>query len=177
MQKTSLRLDPAKAKCATEELNPDMFFADDPSYDNYSKALTAGAKKVCLSCELQKECYEFALDNKLDGVWGGTTTSERNTMLNRISRTGSVEDRRRLNKPTNLNERNTESALRAGLAIAEDLAKAIELDNGRAKPETIMMARLKVENPGMSYGDMALQIGFSKATIQNRLQRFARRNK
>jgi WhiB family redox-sensing transcriptional regulator len=36
------------------------------------------AKRVCINCEAQKNCLEFALaTNQESGVWGGTTEDER----------------------------------------------------------------------------------------------------
>ncbi len=39
------------------------------------------AKAVCGRCLVQTECLEFALeDQTLDGIWGGTTRSERHKL-------------------------------------------------------------------------------------------------
>lgn len=41
---------------------------------------TALAKSLCKSCPFVLECLEFALANKAQGIWGGTTTEERKAM-------------------------------------------------------------------------------------------------
>jgi WhiB family redox-sensing transcriptional regulator len=41
-------------------------------------ASTKDAKLVCANCKVVKQCLEFALEtNKYNGIWGGTTESER----------------------------------------------------------------------------------------------------
>lgn len=41
------------------------------------------AKRICGTCPVIDECLQFALDNKLEGIWGGTSTSERKRILRR----------------------------------------------------------------------------------------------
>ena len=39
------------------------------------------AKKVCLACDVQAQCLEYALRNREDiGVWGATSPQERRAM-------------------------------------------------------------------------------------------------
>ena len=39
---------------------------------------TRDAKKVCLTCEVQTECLEYALENdERFGIWGGLSERER----------------------------------------------------------------------------------------------------
>lgn len=65
-----------------EELQPfgiDPFFADegDEAYDTNSLRVKA-AKAACDRCPVQEACLEYALTaNVPDGIWGGTTPSER----------------------------------------------------------------------------------------------------
>ena len=41
-------------------------------------AKLAQAKRVCAGCDVQLECFEYALANpKLQGVWGGAAEKER----------------------------------------------------------------------------------------------------
>ena len=67
-----LRMPPhwtALARCA--EVDPAPFF---PGKGESTKP----AKKVCAGCEVRVTCLEYALsDPELDGVWGGTSTRER----------------------------------------------------------------------------------------------------
>ncbi|GAA1714726.1 WhiB family transcriptional regulator [Brachybacterium phenoliresistens] len=41
---------------------------------------TTAARKVCGSCPVRAECLELALQDTLDGIWGGTTPNERKAM-------------------------------------------------------------------------------------------------
>jgi WhiB family redox-sensing transcriptional regulator len=42
---------------------------------------TAQPKAVCRLCPVQAECLQYALDNPVDGVWGGTTVRERRALV------------------------------------------------------------------------------------------------
>jgi len=55
--------------------DPDMFFPepDEPGFYKQQKA----AKAVCAECYFRLPCLEYAVDNHLLGIWGGTTMSER----------------------------------------------------------------------------------------------------
>lgn len=53
----------------------------DPDIFNPSRGkLPDAAKKVCAKCPVSGQCLEYALDNKLSGIWGGTTEQERRRM-------------------------------------------------------------------------------------------------
>lgn len=38
------------------------------------------AKRICARCDVKDPCLAWALDHHEDGVWGGTTTLERQRM-------------------------------------------------------------------------------------------------
>lgn len=56
-------------RCA--ETDPFLFYPE--------PGMTAApAKRVCMSCEVRRECLEYAVENgELWGVWGGTTENQR----------------------------------------------------------------------------------------------------
>ena len=58
------------AVCA--QTDPDLWVGTQP-LPGQLKAL----KRTCASCPVNRECLEYALTEKLDGIWGGTTPSER----------------------------------------------------------------------------------------------------
>ena len=59
-----------RAFCVTHKVNPDVF----EDYMNQETALA-----ICQRCSVRPECLEYALTlvPKPEGVWGGTTYSER----------------------------------------------------------------------------------------------------
>lgn len=59
------------AACATTD--PDMF-TPEPG------GTTKQAKRVCRSCLSRDACLEYALTTHQIGVWGGTSTKERERM-------------------------------------------------------------------------------------------------
>ena len=48
-------------------------------------AKSVRAKSICQTCPVIDECLQYALDNRLDGIWGGTSTRQRSSMLRRAS--------------------------------------------------------------------------------------------
>lgn len=45
------------------------------------------AKSLCLQCHETNKCLSFAVTNKIRyGIWGGTTESERETLIRRAER-------------------------------------------------------------------------------------------
>jgi len=55
-----------QAVCATTDL--DYMFRDNGGY--------APQRRLCLSCPVIDQCYEYGLDEK-HGMWGGSTPGER----------------------------------------------------------------------------------------------------
>lgn len=51
--------------------NPDLFFASGNE---------EAAKAYCARCSVITPCLKMATDEKLDGVWGGTTEDERKAL-------------------------------------------------------------------------------------------------
>lgn len=59
------------ARC--REVDTEIFFP--PPGGNNAHAL-----RVCRRCEVQQECLEYALSTPVMGVWGGTTSRQRQQM-------------------------------------------------------------------------------------------------
>lgn len=53
-----------------------IFFADD-GRRAVDKFAVLEAKQVCENCPVQVECLMYAMEADMQGVWGGTTTKER----------------------------------------------------------------------------------------------------
>ncbi len=64
-----------RALCA--QTDPEAFFPE-------KGGSTREAKKVCLSCEVQSECLEYALlHDERFGIWGGLSERERRRLKRR----------------------------------------------------------------------------------------------
>jgi len=61
------------ALCA--QTDPEIFFPE-------KGGSTRDAKKVCGSCEVRRQCLEYALTYCVTGIWGGTSDRERMQMRN-----------------------------------------------------------------------------------------------
>lgn len=69
-----------EASCRPEELiktgvDPNIFFASEKD-----KKKIAEAKSICAGCPVKLQCYSEAIEFHCEGVFGGTTTSEREMM-------------------------------------------------------------------------------------------------
>lgn len=60
---------------ACKDMPTEMFFP--PSGKTPSAKI---AKEVCNTCEIRVQCLQWALANNEFGIWGGTTTEERNVL-------------------------------------------------------------------------------------------------
>lgn len=66
-----------KSNGACRWVDPDLFYP-------ISDADATPAKEVCATCAVAERCLSFALDSReYEGVWGGTTGTERRAMLRR----------------------------------------------------------------------------------------------
>jgi WhiB family transcriptional regulator, redox-sensing transcriptional regulator len=61
------------------EVDPESFFPE-------KGGSTAGAKRICVRCEVRQECGEYALEhNEAFGVWGGLSDQERRKLKRRAA--------------------------------------------------------------------------------------------
>lgn len=58
------------ARCNTID-DKSMFF------EEQRVSIARAAKKICLECPVQQECFSYAVKNREIGIWGGMTTNER----------------------------------------------------------------------------------------------------
>lgn len=73
----------SRAACSTAD--PDLFFPISVSGPAVKQVIRA--KAICARCQIQRECLEYALDaGSIQGVWGGTTESERRLLRRRRAR-------------------------------------------------------------------------------------------
>jgi len=56
---------------------PECFFPEDEPDLYLRKKLVAVAKEVCNDCPVRLRCFDYALSAHMVGIWGGTTTDER----------------------------------------------------------------------------------------------------
>ena len=66
-----------RTKAACRNLDVEMFFPD-------SEADVGPALSVCATCPVRTECLDWAIATRQhDGIWGGTTESERKRIRRR----------------------------------------------------------------------------------------------
>jgi WhiB family redox-sensing transcriptional regulator len=103
-----------RALCS--EVDPDLFFRT-------SGGASFAAKRLCLACPVRVECLDFAMRTPVEGVWGGTSTTERQARARSAGieyRTDAMTDKQvRESRVAGLHARglnDTEIAERTGLA-------------------------------------------------------------
>lgn len=66
-----------KLQAACRDLDTSLFFPE-------SESDAADAKAVCAGCPVRQACLDFALlTRQHDGIWGGTTETERRRLRRR----------------------------------------------------------------------------------------------
>jgi WhiB family redox-sensing transcriptional regulator len=64
-------------EAACRDFDTDVFFPD--SDENAGPAIA-----ICATCPVREQCLDFALStNQADGIWGGTTETERRRIRRR----------------------------------------------------------------------------------------------
>lgn len=58
--------------CSVMQANPDIF---------YEEGNEETAKAFCFQCPVINTCYEWAMKNDEEGVWGGTSEGDRRAVL------------------------------------------------------------------------------------------------
>lgn len=77
-----MKLPPQFEGASCHGIDTEMFFPEDKggySAENYM------AKKICKSCICVEDCLTYALHYKVLGVWGGTTSYERDVLRKRLN--------------------------------------------------------------------------------------------
>ena len=64
------------AKCAGYDAN--LFVSDNRGHTKLVDIYNA--KQVCRGCPIREKCLDYAIRNDMQGVWGGTTESDRDLM-------------------------------------------------------------------------------------------------
>lgn len=68
-------------KPSCEGVDTDFFFPELREFDGNHQA----AIRICQKCEYQVACLDYALNNKVLGIWGGTSMIERERMRRRLN--------------------------------------------------------------------------------------------
>lgn len=177
MQITKLTFDVNLAAC--KDADPDLFFADEKGEEEYDKHKTKAALKICSSCPVVSDCFQFAFTENAIGVWGGTTTYERRLIFDRGMRdkdivipSGRTSNAKGIEAIAKAND---ERKVESGIKMATKLKLAIENHSDKADEITLRLAKKKIDTPGISLVELAEEFGLTKDQVSGRLRRFARR--
>lgn len=67
-----------RGACAGQD--PALFFAPEGSRGPTRTLYEVEAKALCVQCPVRQQCLEYALEEHMAGVWGGTNEVERRTL-------------------------------------------------------------------------------------------------
>ncbi|MGY4923644.1 WhiB family transcriptional regulator [Streptomyces sp. 900105755] len=74
-----------RERAACQDVDPDLFFPIGTA--GLTLVQIDEAKAVCTRCPVRERCLQWALDvGQVEGIWGGTTESERRAMRRRSAR-------------------------------------------------------------------------------------------
>jgi hypothetical protein len=62
-------------------INTDFYFPEPKSFSDENRL----AKVICGTCICKQECLTYALENNVDGIWGGKTPRERSTIRRQLN--------------------------------------------------------------------------------------------
>lgn len=74
---------------ACSEVDPELFFPQETEF--WDGKITARykniteAKKICSECPLKLPCLTYAIENREQGIWGGTTEDNRSALRRKIT--------------------------------------------------------------------------------------------
>lgn len=168
-----MQLDTKLAACANEDA--DMFFADDEESPNMT--LIGLAKLVCALCPIKDLCLQKAIQEELDGIWGGTTTRERRILTNRkrisyipIQRVV-TENARKAGKESNM-AKTIATVQRDSIILAKALNLFDDFDD-----LTKIIVKLRIENQDKSLADISEMISppVSRDIVAGRIRRVKER--
>ena len=100
-------------EASSDQSIAEMFFPDPGGFRD-----AADARAICRRCEVQVDCLRFAMEQAVEGIWGGTTAKQRQEMrrnagatlrpgntakpINHGTEAGARQHRRRGEKPCEL---------------------------------------------------------------------------
>ncbi|WP_327714185.1 WhiB family transcriptional regulator [Streptomyces sp. NBC_00490] len=74
-----------RERAACQDVDPDLFFPIGTA--GLTLVQIDEAKAVCARCPVRERCLQWALDaGQVEGIWGGTTESERRATRRRSAR-------------------------------------------------------------------------------------------
>lgn len=159
--------DTTNAACATAD--PELFFPETSGV--YQK--TVEAKALCNTCPISMQCLAEAMTNDYEGIWGGTTYSERRRM--RRKTLGEVKVRAPRTE-RQINAGRLANADRQWYAVEQSkvaLIEAVRILGNEVPEETQRLVALRLARPELSIEKLGLLMDppMSKDIVAGRLRR------
>lgn len=164
---TPLDLDFTQAACV--DADPDIFFSlNEDANERYDRKGLKLAKQLCSICPIQEACLKYAIDNDLQGVWGGMTRRERFAKV-AVRPERVLSDKARETMRLN----NQKRTLAANTRDLELYKRALEQYSSAFPDRTIQILEVRVEHPELSPAQIGEELGIplSRDVINGTLRR------
>jgi WhiB family redox-sensing transcriptional regulator len=136
------------SEAACLDADPELFFSDEEYV--YDKKKTAAAKLICRGCPIKDACFQYAVDGRYQGIWGGLTDAERTRKVNGVNLTPEV----RAMRGEVLRKHNKRKQMATSAKYIADLKKALESRTGEIDPETLELVHIRINNPELSMSEV-----------------------
>jgi WhiB family redox-sensing transcriptional regulator len=158
-------LDTSEAACLDED--PEIFFSDDDNI--YDSKKTRYAKLICRGCPIKDLCFEEAVAEGHQGIWGGLTETERKRKVSSLKRS-------RSRGPGTLAHQMAKVVNTQRSALAADLniplyRKGLEEQGHDFPADFREVVEARINNPEMSLAELGVMLGISKDSVAGKLRR------
>lgn len=150
---TTLDLDFEQAACV--DADPDIFFSiNEDGNELYDRKGLKLAKQLCSICPIQEACFKYAVDNDLQGIWGGMTRRERFAKL--ANRPKKVMTEKAL---ATIHQNNKKRTLETNLRDMDIYKRALEHYSSAFPDRTVQILEVRVQYPDLSPTQLGEKLG------------------
>lgn len=158
-----------QAACSGMEL--EVFFP--PTYQPRDIAF---AKVICDSCPIKLECFETAMENDYDGIWGGTTPRERWFLRRGLKPEAPriiVSPKQKIVMQKNREQANRNRQISAAIEAQVKLQEALRILGDEVPADTRRLAEIRISNPELSLEEIGKMVipPVTKDIVAGRLRR------
>jgi hypothetical protein len=155
------------AACLEEDVDIDAFFSDDENV--HAPAAVRYAKLVCKECPLKIACFEEAVNEGHQGVWGGLTETERKRKASGLRRAKSMGPGTLAHQMAKLV--NTQRSAIAADANIPIYRRGLEEQGHYFPAEFREVVEARINNPNLSLAELGKMLGLSKDSVSGKLRR------
>ena len=168
--------DTTNANCVDMDLN--IFFPD--NYGGGNLEAIEDAKAICYNCPVKADCLAWAMKNREDGIWGGTTPVERE-LLSKPTRITAFKKAPKYVRKAPISQDQIDTMNRYNKGRSEAAAKkaavllswALEILGDTVNPISREVAELRIAHLDWAFTDIAahMTIPTTKDAVASRARK------